>query len=606
MQENKIIPIMHCFDNNYVMTAGVAFLSLLKNANVDYKYNIYVLHTDITLENQNKLHDIVDRFPNASLEFINMENKFEELFHMTKEKGHYSKEMYYKFLAPSLFGQYDKIMILDVDVVYMGDVSKEFIEFNVEDDYYLAGHKGIAPKGTWLEDFYKMYEKNFTLEERKKILTNACYWIFNLKKLRKDNMEKKFIEFAFSNVDRLIQPEQDVVNLLCYPNVKLLPVNAVVCTYAYDLLLTDVNRRSDPFYSEEELTFALENPIQIHYATSAKPWKFPSGIKAELWFAYLAQTPFLKDYLEDQEQKYFFNNKLFFYKRRYDWLLKIFERFYFFTSIKISHRKKCVKSDPMVSILCCTYNHEKFIKKTLEGIINQKTEFPFEVIISDDASTDKTQEIIKLYADKYPHIIKTILRNKNVGVGQNYYEALCQVKGKYLAICDGDDYWLENNKIQKQISFLEQHQDYTVCCSDVLWHYEDNNKEDSVFHVRSYLPKKIRKKKYFTFDDLLTCRFIASSTCVLRWQMRDNVPIWLKKHCVIDFPITLIHSMVGKIKVFDEVFSQYNIHSKGVSRQDQTFLYKKKMDDILNYINIYSEGYKEKEIKHFLKHHGVS
>ena len=141
---------------------------------------------------------------------------------------------------------------------------------------------------------------------------------------------------------------------------------------------------------------------------------------------------------------------------------------------------------------------------------------------------------------------------------------------------------------------------YTICCSDVLWHYANSDKKDEIFKVKSYMPEKMRKKKGYSFSDLLNCRFIASSTCVLKWQMKNNIPNWLKKHCVIDFPLTLIHSMVGKIKVFDEVFAQYNIHEKGVSRKHLTPEYKKKMDDILNFVDKYTDGYKTKEIKKFL------
>lgn len=255
---------------------------------------------------------------------------------------------------------------------------------------------------------------------------------------------------------------------------------------------------------------------------------------------------------------------------------------------------------PLVSVLCCSYNHEKFIGDALENIVKQETNFPFEVIVSDDASTDGTQDIIKTYASKYQKIIKAILRDKNVGVGQNYYEALTKVNSKYLAICDGDDYWIDKNKLQKQISFMESNPDYSICCSDVRWHYINVNKNDTIFKVRSYMPQEMRNKEYFSFEDLLNCRFIASASCVLRWEMQGNVPIWLKNHCVIDFPLTLIHSSYGKIKVFDETLAQYNIHENGVSRQEQTQSYKNKMNDILNYVDGYTQYRHTKEINNFI------
>lgn len=604
MSEKTVIPVMHCFDNNYAMPAGVAFLSLLECADKSCDYRLYVLHTDITAENQRRLHEIVKRFPGASLEFVNMENRFEDLFSRTGTKGHFSKEMYYKFLAPTVFPQYDKIIIADVDVVYRDDVSREFLSFDVDEPYYLAGQRGMVLRGTWLEEFYGHYEEKFTPEEREKLVTCAGYWIFNLKRMREHSVEKAFIDFAFRHAGRLIQPEQDVVNIVCFPDIRQLPVNTVVCSYAYDLLRTDADGKRDLFYSAEELRFALEHPVQLHYAAAGKPWNDPSMTGAELWFQYLARTPFLREYLEGRERKRLFDNPEFFRKRRRLMSVSLFRRFWFLHGTDILARRQ-VRTDPLISVVCCTYNHEAFIEKALESIVGQETEFSFEVIVADDASTDGTQNIVERYAQAYPHIIRTILRSRNVGVGQNYFDALCSVRGTYVALCDGDDCWLDIHKLQKQTQFLERHPDYTICCSDVLRHYPGGEKEDSVFSVRSYLPGRMRRKKALSFEDLLTCRFIASSTCIMRWKMRNNVPQWLKRHCVIDFPLTLIHAMLGKIKVFDEVFAQYNIHARGVSRQDQTPAYRKKMDDILNYVNEYTEGYKEKEIKAFLKKNGT-
>lgn len=119
---------MQCFNDNYVIPACVSFYSMLENANSSHFYKLYVLHTDIKEENQKILHSIVLKFKNASLNFINMNHKFQDLFHKLKIKGHYSKEMLYKILAPSIFPQYDTIIITDVDVVFSGDISQCFIQ----------------------------------------------------------------------------------------------------------------------------------------------------------------------------------------------------------------------------------------------------------------------------------------------------------------------------------------------------------------------------------------------------------------------------------------------------------------------------------------------
>lgn len=601
--DKKIIPIMHCFDDNYAMPASVAFLSMLEHADNQYIYKIYVLHSDISLKHQQMLISVVSKFENATLEFINMENEFDNLFKSLKFKGHYSEEMFYKFLPERIFLDYEKIIIADVDVLYQGDISKEFINFDINQDYYLAAHKASVIKDSWVDDFYNKYYKNFSHEEKNKLYTCAGYWIFNLKKMRADKMSEKFIDFASKNSDRIVQPEQDTVNLVCYPKIKFLPANTIVCAYTYVLAKNNSNLKKDRFYSDKELIYALKNPIQIHFATSVKPWNNSSCEKSKLWFEYLFRTPFAWEYVESAENLKLWNNPLFFSKKVKTYFKNVIGKILKLNVTKM--RKQNHKlTIPLVSVLCCTYNHRNFIETTLNSILNQKTDFPLEIIVSDDASNDGTKEIIEKFVAQYPNRIKAILRKNNVGVGENYYNALKEVSGKYLAICNGDDFWLDEYKLQKQVSFLENNSDYSVCCSDVLRHYVDSDKQDEIFSVRAYMPKRMRKKKAFSFDDLLYCRFIASATCVLRWQMKNNIPAWLKKHCVIDFPLILIHSMLGKIKVFDEVFAQYNIHKQGVSRQHNQAFYKKKMNDILNFVDNYTDGYHSAEIKKFIEQTG--
>ena len=127
--------------------------------------------------------------------------------------------------------------------------------------------------------------------------------------------------------------------------------------------------------------------------------------------------------------------------------------------------------EALVSVLCTAYNHENYIRQCLEGIVSQKTDFPFQAIVHDDASTDHTAEIIKEYELQYPHIIHAIYQNENqmsqgVPVYRKYILPLA--KSKYIAFCEGDDYWVDNLKLQKQISFLEEHPEYSAAVHNVL------------------------------------------------------------------------------------------------------------------------------------------
>lgn len=126
---------------------------------------------------------------------------------------------------------------------------------------------------------------------------------------------------------------------------------------------------------------------------------------------------------------------------------------------------------PVVSICCITYNHEKYIRNTLEGFIIQKTTFPVEIIIHDDASTDNTPKIILEFANKYPKIFFPIFQNENQygkNKGRMFYKFVFpHVRGKYIALCEGDDYWTDPLKLQKQVNFLEENNDYGLVHTDL-------------------------------------------------------------------------------------------------------------------------------------------
>lgn len=286
----QIIPIMHCFDDNYVIPASVSFLSMLENANPRYFYKLYVLHTDISKKNQNTLNSIVSKFNNADLQFIDMNNKFDDEFDVMKTKAHYSKEILYKLLAPTIFPQYEQIIITDVDVVFCGDIAEIYDEGQF--DEYIAG---IAYHNV-LENFMRnTYEAQFSSEEIKKLLIGAGLLCVNLKKMREDGMEAKCVAYLEQNLHRLKQPEQDVLNLVCYPKIKLLPERFMVCTYLYDMIENNEFFGNEITLGKQDKVWikeALSKVIQLHYAGAQKPWNTPTCTKSDVWFSYLLKTPF--------------------------------------------------------------------------------------------------------------------------------------------------------------------------------------------------------------------------------------------------------------------------------------------------------------------------
>ena len=307
MKKKIEIPIMFCFDNNYVIPAGVAFYSMLEHCNRDYNYKLYVLHTDITKENQKKLVENIKEFNSfATLEFINMKHRFQSLWDSVSIKGHFSKEVMYKVLVASIFPQYDKIITSDVDVVFLNDISESYTSFDVSEDYYLAGTRMIG-KYDWYIDTYK---DQFTKKEMEK-LKGFCggYIVFNLKKIREDNMEDKFIKCFEEDGYRIHQMEQDVLNLCCYPKTKKLPLKYVACSYMWDEFKTTKDMRTDSYYSYKEIKDAMENTVQLHYVTSRKPWKSVDSTKSEVWFRYLTKTLFLEDYLKSLPNNIILNDE---------------------------------------------------------------------------------------------------------------------------------------------------------------------------------------------------------------------------------------------------------------------------------------------------------
>jgi len=284
------INIAMMFNDNYAIPGGVAVLSLLKNANPKYFYNLFILHNDITAEHQEKLKDIVSRFANADLKFMDMNNKYCEFVPDLK----YPKEILYKLCLPSIFKDCDKLIVTDVDVLFLGDVSEEYIHFKT--DEYFAGVKQIQ------YPYHRPYSTDLT-DGNYHFTVGAGYMIYNLKSMRKDNIEQKCLDYLKDNIAYLKLPDQEVLCQVCYPKVKLLhPKNMTLTTWYVEKNYTfGFEYTARP----EEIEPALNDPVQLHYVNPPshykypykwkKPWTDPFCPKANLWYYYLAQTPFFEE-----------------------------------------------------------------------------------------------------------------------------------------------------------------------------------------------------------------------------------------------------------------------------------------------------------------------
>ena len=226
----------------------------------------------------------------------------------------------------------------------------------------------------------------------------------------------------------------------------------------------------------------------------------------------------------------------------------------------------------MVSIKCLAYNHGKFIRETLEGFVMQKTNFRFEAIVHDDASTDNTAEIIREYAEKYPEIIKPIYETENQyskkdGSLQRIMDEACN--GKYIAFCEGDDYWTDPYKLQKQVDFLETHPDY-VMCSHFYREYVENEK-----YMCTYV-KPFFSENSFSLYDYIKGKWFAQPLTVVYRKSAFNIEEYLKYGMFYDVIWFYMLLKKGKCWLMPETMAVYRIHSGGVwshlNSQDQNFL----------------------------------
>lgn len=217
-----------------------------------------------------------------------------------------------------------------------------------------------------------------------------------------------------------------------------------------------------------------------------------------------------------------------------------------------------------LSVICLTYNHAKFIRDALDSFVMQKTNFPFEVLIHDDASTDGTSEIIKEYAQKYPDIIMPIFEKENqwrLGKDFSKEKIWPLVTGEYVALCEGDDYWTDENKLQKQVDFLDSHPECSICFHPVKVKWDDGREDDTVYPNA----KILKKVGTLDFESLLKRNFIQTNSVVYRWRfLHDSYDLMPDEILPGDWFLHLLHAQIGKIGFMPDIMAVYRRNAGGV------------------------------------------
>ena len=259
---------------------------------------------------------------------------------------------------------------------------------------------------------------------------------------------------------------------------------------------------------------------------------------------------------------------------------------------------------PLVSVICNAYNHELYIRDALEGFVTQKTDFPFEILIHDDASTDKTADIIREYEARYPELIKPIYQTENQysrgGIRKFQFP---RATGKYIAFCEGDDYWTDPLKLQKQVNALEAHPEVDICAH-------------AAFGIHSKTGENIRDIAPDGKDGVLTAAqviaggggFVATNSLMYRREILDREPPF-RQFLRLDYTIQIFGSLRGGMLYLADHMSVYRIQSvgswsSGISKDHSRYIaHLEKLIQMLQLLDADTEGRYGEVIASLIREH---
>jgi len=210
-----------------------------------------------------------------------------------------------------------------------------------------------------------------------------------------------------------------------------------------------------------------------------------------------------------------------------------------------------------ITVVIITYNHVRFIRQAIESALSQQTSFDFEILISEDCSTDGTREVVLEYAAAYPDKIRSQLSPVNLGNSRVIEGVYKLIRGEYVALMDGDDYWTSPHKLQTQVEFMERHPECSIC-----WHYQEYVNAEG-----KPMPSQPAhcSKELWSLEEILEELPIGTSSVVLRRSMVPPLPDWLDKCLFLDYPIFALCMQNGPGNYLDESLGAYRIHADGLS-----------------------------------------
>jgi len=264
------------------------------------------------------------------------------------------------------------------------------------------------------------------------------------------------------------------------------------------------------------------------------------------------------------------------------------------TEQEIMKNWKGDKTKPLVSICTITYNHEKFISDAIDSFLLQETNFSFEIIIGEDCSSDNTKKIIEKYIEKYPNIIKLIMSESNVGIQKNFERTLSNCRAEYIAICEGDDYWTNDKKLQIQISQMRKNKDLGISFH-LAARLENNNLKN---------PYLKESNKIYTIQEIIQEDFhlVQTNTIMLKKDYLNNLSYELLfKSPVSDVWLRIACSMPNGALFINEIMSVYRVQSEGswsqsMQKNNKFMIFVNKM---MRSVDDFDEYWKYKYTKEF-------
>lgn len=235
-----------------------------------------------------------------------------------------------------------------------------------------------------------------------------------------------------------------------------------------------------------------------------------------------------------------------------------------------------------VSVLMLAYNQEAYIDEAIRSVLLQQTDFPFELVIGNDASTDRTGNICEAWQKKYPGQVVLFNRERNLGLQQNFLQTYAHCRGKYVAICEGDDFWTSRHKLQRQADFLDAHPDFSTCFHRVINYYEDRGTKSL---------SNGGQKQVTDILDLASSNYISNVSAMFRRGLFGALPEWFARVSTYDYAIHLLNAQYGKIYYMKRPMAVYRQHGKAIWSEAGM---DKKLDIALTIRELLIDYFKEK------------